>query len=141
MKKLKTAVLIIVSSVFWPALSHADPNIAGTWSGTDSDGDAATFVFNEDKSAEVKLEGVPLLSSKTMTNGYVVWSGDTNQEPMLLNIVIFSGSSESGRIPLVAQIVNQRTLKIQLPRDMTTRLREFTESEDVFQIMATKQEI
>ena len=139
MNKYFTVIVAVVGAVFWFGLSHADISIVGKWSGIDSDGDSATFVFSEDKSADVKLEGIPLLSTKTMTNGSVEWSRNTGQDPMHLDIVILIGSIEKRRIPMIARFVGERTLKIQISRDMTTRPKGFSMTKDVFQILATKQ--
>ena len=114
-------------------------DIVGTWSGIDSDGDAATFVFNADQSAEVKLEGVPRLSTQTMTNGKVTWSQDASQNPMHLDIIIVRSSTEVSRIRMVAQLVDGQTLKLQISRNMTSRPSGFAMTKEVFQLLATRQ--
>ncbi len=139
MNKIFTVVLLILSAVFWSGFSHAEMRLVGKWSGIDSDGDSVTFVFSEDKSAEVKFEGVPTLSTKTMTNGKVEWSRNMNQDPMHLDIVIFVGSIEKQRIRMIAQFVDERTLNIQISRNMITRPDGFSMTEDVFQVLTTKQ--
>ena len=73
---------LVVTQVFLATPASADPGVFGTWTGTDSDGDTATFVFGEDMDAEIKLEGVPRLSTETVTNGSVRWAGDTSVDPM-----------------------------------------------------------
>ncbi len=142
MNKFFTIIVALVGAVFWLSLSHADisdTSIVGKWAGIDSDGDSTMFVFSEDKSADVKFQGVPLLSTKTMTNGTVEWSRNTGQDSIHLDIVILIGSIEKRRIPMIAQFVDERTLKIQISRDMTTRPKGFSMSKEVFQILATKQ--
>ena len=123
----------------WTGLPRADGSIIGKWSGTDSDGDTATFVLNADNSAEVKFEGVPRLSTQTMTNGNVTWASDTTQDPMHVDIVIVRASTEVSRIRMIAQLVDAQTLKLQISRNMTTRPTSFAMTDDVFQLLATRQ--
>jgi len=139
MNKFSIVILLALIVACWMQPSFASTNLVGKWSGVDSDGDTVTFVFNEDKSAEVKLEGVPLLSSTTMKNGHVEWSGDTGRDPVFLDIVIFVGSRENHRIQMLARFIDEHTLQIQLSRDMTTRPAGFELSKEVFQVRLTKQ--
>jgi len=133
-KNLLSVFLLIICST-----SYADTSIIGEWSGIDSDGDATTFLFNEDKSAEVIFEGLPPLTTKNLTNGNVEWSKDTNHNPMHLDIIIFINSEEQSRIPMLAEFVDNETLKIQMSRNMKTRPQGFEITKDVFQILAKKQ--
>ena len=130
---------LLLLTALWSNLLLAQPPILGTWSGEDSDGDTATFVFNADHSAEVKLEGVPRLSTHTMTNGKVEWTGNVDQAPMLVDIVIYTAGVENGRIPLVIEQTDDQSLKIQMPRDMSSRFEAMMETTEVFQVLATKQ--
>ena len=121
------------------SLSQADVGIVGEWSGTDSDGDTASFIFNADNSAEVKFEGVPRLSTHTMTNGEVSWCSDSTPDPIHVDIIIVRDSTEVSRIRMVAQLIDDGTLKLQISRDMVTRPKGFKMNDKVFQLLATRQ--
>jgi hypothetical protein len=138
-KKLLTIFLVINIFIFFSGLSYADLSLIGEWAGTDSDGDAATFIFNDDQSAEIRFEGLPPLSTKNLANGQVIWSGNTDQDPMQLNVIIQVDSEEMSRITMIAQFVDHQTLKIQMSRDMKTRPEGFEMTASVFQILAIKQ--
>jgi hypothetical protein len=139
MNKLFATFLVLVCSAFFSSLSYAEMSIIGKWSGIDSDGDSASFVFNEDNSAEVKFEDVPPLTSENLANGSVEWSRNTEYDPMHLDILILIDSQNEQRIPMIAQFIDDQTLKIQLSRDMKSRPKAFEMTKDVFQILATKQ--
>ena len=132
-------VITIVLSICFSSLSQADMNIIGKWSGVDSDGEKATFIFNEDNTAEIQFEGLPPLSTQNLTNGRVQWSGNTTTDPMTLDVIIIIDSEERNRIPMIAQFVDGQTIKIQMSRDMKTRPQGFDMVDTVFQIVATKQ--
>jgi hypothetical protein len=139
MSKLISIAMVFVCGVFYFSLSHADMNVIGKWSGIDSDGDTATFVFNEDNSAELKLEGVPLLSSANLVHGSVEWVTNTDYDPIHLDIVILIDSAEKQQIPMVARFVDDQTLRILISRDMKSRPKGFAINKDVFQVLAKKQ--
>jgi hypothetical protein len=139
MRKSLAVFILIVSSAVCSGLSYAEMNIIGEWSGIDSDGDSAIFVFGADKSAELEMEGIPRLSAKNLTNGSVEWSSNTDYDPVHLDIIIMKGSQENGRIPMITQIIDDQTMKIQISRDMETRPNGFEITQDVFQIVLTKQ--
>ena len=132
-------MLIISACLLWAHPASADSGIIGTWSGLDSDGDAATIVFEHNNRAEIKLEGVPRLSSDTVVNGSVRWAGELAADPMKIDVVIIRADREVGRIPLIARLQDQDTLVIQFSRDMTTRPRSFEISAEVFQVVAKKE--
>ena len=138
-RNIKPFLLLVLLITSWGSLVKANDGLIGTWSGTDSDGDSATFVFNADSSAEVKFEGVPRLSTQTMTNGKVSWSIDTTLDPMPVDVIIVRDATEVSRIRMLAQRVDEQTLKIQISRDMTTRPAGFEMTDKVFQLLATKQ--
>ena len=127
---------LVIAPIFWVGGAGANPGIVGTWTGTDSDGDLATFVFGEDMAAEIKLEGVPRLSTQTVTNGHVKWAGDVSADPMPIDVIIVRAGQEVGRIPMIARRENDDTLIIQLSRDMKTRPTTFEITEKVFQVVA-----
>jgi hypothetical protein len=138
-KKVATTLIAIIFSIFFPAVSPAESSLIGEWSGTDSDGDIATFIFNKNKSAVLQLEGLPPLSSRNLENGQVTWDGDKDQNPIKLDFVIHIGSEEKRRIKIIAQFIDQQTLKIQMSRDMKTRPVGFEMTKSVFQIITTRQ--
>ena len=111
----------------------------GTWTGTDSDGDQATFVFGADMATEIKLEGVPRLSTQTVTNGHVEWTGDISADPMPIDVIIVRAGQEVGRIPMIARWKNDDTLVIQLSRDMKARPTSFEMTARVFQVVAHRE--
>ena len=140
MSKLSTPMYgLIFCFLIWPFNSFSDMNIIGQWSGVDSDGDSAVFVFNEDQSAEVRLEGVPPLTSANIVNGKVEWFSQTDKDPMQLDFIIIKNSEEIGRIPIIAQFLDAQTLIIQMSRDMKSRPVSFELSESVFQIVTSRQ--
>ena len=130
---------MIVAQVFCVGGALADPSIVGTWTGTDSDGDLATFVFGADFDAEIKLEGVPRLSTETVTNGSVHWAGDTAADPMQIDVIIIRDGAEVGRIPMLARLQDEGILVMQLSRDMVTRPESFEMTGKVFQVVTRRQ--
>ena len=130
---------VVTAQVFWVSGAAADPGIVGTWTGTDSDGDQATFVFGADMAAEIKLEGVPRLSTQTVTNGHVEWTGDISADPMPIDVIIVRAGQEVGRIPMIARWKNDDTLVIQLSRDMKARPTSFEMTARVFQVVAHRE--
>ena len=139
MNRFIATSLFAFCTVLWAGPGIANPGIVGEWSGTDSDGDTATFVFNADNSAEVKFEGVPRLSTHTMTNGKVSWISNTIHDSLQVDVIIVRDSTEVSRIRMLAQLVDEQTLKLQISRDMTTRPIGFEMTDKVFQLLATKQ--
>ncbi|MEM7562872.1 MAG: hypothetical protein AAF353_07450 [Pseudomonadota bacterium] len=137
----KSNLLVIVAGfVFWAGQGQADMNVVGNWAGVDSDGDSASFVFNSDKSAEVKFEGVPLLSSSNMVNGSVEWIQAVQADHRHLDVVILTGTGEEqGRIRMIARFVDEDRLEFFISRDMKTRPTGFGLNEKVFQINTTRQ--
>ncbi|MEM7209025.1 MAG: hypothetical protein AAF434_14475 [Pseudomonadota bacterium] len=115
--------------------STAILNIVGKWGGQDSDGDAVTMIFNEDESAEVLFEGLPRLSASNLVGGRVLWILDATQNPAQLDIVIYKHGLESGRLKMILQFKNDRTLEIMNSRDMKTRPVSFEISDSVYQIL------
>lgn len=132
-------LLLILLLTGWAGTSQGADTIVGQWSGTDSDGDTATFVFNADHSAEVKFEGIPRLSTHTMTNGTVSWTSDTMQNQMQVDVIIVRDATEVSRIRMLAQLIDEQTLKLQISRDMITRPAGFEMTDKVFQLLATRQ--
>ena len=137
--KLVVVTAIIMCSTFFSGLSRSDTSIVGEWSGIDSDGDSTTFVFNADKSAEIRFAGLPPLSTKNLPNGSVEWSGNIDDDPIHLDVIILMGSEEKSRIRMIARFVDNQTLKIQMSRNMKTRPKGFEMIDSVFQILAIKQ--
>ncbi|MFT5502309.1 MAG: hypothetical protein ACI845_000845 [Gammaproteobacteria bacterium] len=137
--RLVTIILVTNFSIFYFGLSYADMSLIGEWAGTDSDGDTATFIFNDDKSAELQMEGLPPLSSRNLTNGRVTWDGDKDHNRIKLDFVIHIGLEEKRRIKMLAHFIDDKTLKIQMSRDMKTRPEGFEVTKSVFQIITTKQ--
>ena len=130
---------VVVAPLFWVSGAGADPGIVGTWTGTDSDGDQATFVFGGDMAAEIKLEGVPRLSTQTVTNGHVEWAGDVSADPMPIDVIIVRTGQEVGRIPMLVRLQDDGTLLLQLSRDMKTRPTSFEITGKVFQVVAHRE--
>jgi len=138
-RRICMGLALIVAQACCIGVVIADSGIVGTWTGTDSDGDLATFVFGEDFDAEIKLEGVPRLSTETVTNGSVQWSGDTSVDPMTIDVIIIRNGVEVGRIPMIARFQDAGTMVMQLSRDMVTRPESFEMTEKVFQVVAHRQ--
>lgn len=137
--RLLSVFLAVTLFFCFSYLSQADITIIGEWSGIDSDGEKATFVFGEDNSAEIHFEGLPPLSTQNLTNGSVQWSRNAAKHPMAIDVIIMIDSEERNRIPMIAQFVDSHTLKIQISRDMKTRPKGFDITDAVFQIVTTKQ--
>ena len=131
--------LLIVSSLLSFSSVLADARIIGEWQGIDSDGDPATFIFNEDKSAEILFGGLPPLTSKNILNGEVKWSSAINDNTIEVDVLIITESVVTSRIVMIASATDTKTLKIQMSRDMKTRPTDFEMNEREFQIITTKQ--
>ena len=129
--------LVSACALFSSALL-ADSNLIGTWSGMDSDGESATFIFNHDQSAEIQFEGLPPLSSRNLANGYVQWESSVDENPTHLDVIIFIDNEERNRIRMLAKPIDPQSLKIQISRDMKTRPTSFELIDSVFQVVTTK---
>ena len=133
------AIQLILSALLFHSSAYADTSVIGEWKGIDSDGDPATFIFNTDESAEILFAGLPPLSSKNIMNGEVKWSSTNNNDAIQLDVLIVTDSVVTSRIVMLAQVVDSKTLKIQMSRDMKTRPDNFDISETEFQVITTRQ--
>jgi hypothetical protein len=125
-------VLILVSCDKSP-----QDKIIGEWRGTDHAGETASFVFYKDSNA-IMIQGNLVLDGKTLGE-MVTWQLDDRQDPMHLDLVATSSSGESRTLPMIIRFLTDSKIQIRMSENMEARPIEFSDSDDINQIILIKQ--
>ncbi|NOQ35203.1 MAG: hypothetical protein GQ569_04830 [Methylococcaceae bacterium] len=106
--------------------------IIGKWTGTDHQGQTASFIFYKDKKAE-------MIQGEYSTKGdAITWEIDDTKNPMYLDLIA-TKVSEVRRLPLIFRFISDIKIELRMGDDMSVRAKAFSDTDKVNQIILMKQ--
>ncbi|WP_243304899.1 hypothetical protein [Geothrix oryzisoli] len=101
--------------------------LTGSWEGTDDKGKSATLQFQPGGFAQLTMDGKRLVPD--IPGGPSLrFKIDQTKSPIWLDLIAFDPSGrELGRIKLILQVINAKTIRIQTTDDFSIRPDKFTD--------------
>ena len=132
----RAAILIIVTIALVSCSKTPDHLLAGGWTGQDSTGQTAMFVFERD--GTVKFIMGHLVADGPTVGASVKWRLDTRQTPMHLDIVVKSPSSQERILPMIVRFISDQQIQIRTSEDMQSRPTSFSTEDSSNQLVLVK---
>jgi hypothetical protein len=137
MRIIKTISQLALAFLFACTKAPED-RLVGEWTGTDSEGQTMTLMFNRDRTVRIVLGNV-MFDGQT-ARGKAEWRIDSSHDPIALDVVLTSASGKQLIFPMIIRFVTDRKIQLRKSPDMLPpRPTSFSAGDKVNQLVLVKQ--